>query len=429
MCRSGGTITRAARIFMMAFVCGLTAHVYGFAGGTGEPNDPYQVATIEDLLAIGSSEDLLTKHYVLVNDLDLDPNLPGGHIFDRPLIAANDPNDPAGELLWPFSGVLDGRGHTIRNLHVLRAQGLGTGLIGWSSGVIKNLHMRDVRIDGSVAGALVGYSNGGAILRCTATGQISGSQGTGGVVGYMSRGVISDCRAEVQVRGASYAGGLFGNARESMAVRCEATGNVQGDRHVGGLGGYLSQCTLVDSRAEGVVVGIDFVGGLVGHVVFSGNLLRCGAVCEVTAERTAGGLIGAASWGTSLMDCYARGSVAGSCVGGLAGENIGIQVVNSYVACRTTAIASLEGTPGLVGGFFGQASSSFALLMDGSFWDMTVAGVDSSSGQGDQYPGTGLPTDQMQQRTTFEQADWDFASTWTMSEGGYPVLQWESDGN
>jgi hypothetical protein len=67
---------RATGVVILALAFGLTACAYGFAGGTGEPNDPYQVATIEDLLAIGSSKDLLSKHYVLVNDLDLDPNLP-----------------------------------------------------------------------------------------------------------------------------------------------------------------------------------------------------------------------------------------------------------------------------------------------------------------------------------------------------------------
>jgi hypothetical protein len=38
-----------------------------FAGGKGEPNDPYQVATAEQLLSIGTSQKLLASHYVLVN--------------------------------------------------------------------------------------------------------------------------------------------------------------------------------------------------------------------------------------------------------------------------------------------------------------------------------------------------------------------------
>ena len=46
-----------------------------FAGGTGEPNDPYQVATAEQLISIGLDYELLQKHYVLIEDIDMDPNL------------------------------------------------------------------------------------------------------------------------------------------------------------------------------------------------------------------------------------------------------------------------------------------------------------------------------------------------------------------
>ncbi|MFB0524552.1 MAG: hypothetical protein ACETVZ_03365, partial [Phycisphaerae bacterium] len=39
-----------------------------FAGGTGEPNAPYQIATAEQLTSIGSDPSLLDKHFILVND-------------------------------------------------------------------------------------------------------------------------------------------------------------------------------------------------------------------------------------------------------------------------------------------------------------------------------------------------------------------------
>jgi hypothetical protein len=31
----------------------------------------------------------------------------------------------------------------------------------------------------------------------------------------------------------------------------------------------------------------------------------------------------------------------------------------------------------------------------------------------------------MQQQDTFQQAGWDFDSSWILSENGYPVLRWE----
>ena len=58
-----------------------------FAGGTGTADDPYQIATADQLIAIGSDPNLLDKCFVLVADIDLDPNLPGGRIFSEAVIA------------------------------------------------------------------------------------------------------------------------------------------------------------------------------------------------------------------------------------------------------------------------------------------------------------------------------------------------------
>jgi len=58
-----------------------------YSGGTGKPNDPYQIATVKQLVSIGSDSRLLDKCFVLVNDLDLDPNLPGSRIFSQAAIA------------------------------------------------------------------------------------------------------------------------------------------------------------------------------------------------------------------------------------------------------------------------------------------------------------------------------------------------------
>ena len=64
---SGRGIWTRIGVIVLLLACGLGVRAYGFAGGTGEPNDPYQIATVADLLAIGSDHDLLRKHFVLVN--------------------------------------------------------------------------------------------------------------------------------------------------------------------------------------------------------------------------------------------------------------------------------------------------------------------------------------------------------------------------
>jgi hypothetical protein len=65
-----------------------------YSGGTGEPNDPYQIATAADLIALANEPNDYDKHFILTTDIDLDPNLPGNRVFDRAVIAA-DTNDTA----------------------------------------------------------------------------------------------------------------------------------------------------------------------------------------------------------------------------------------------------------------------------------------------------------------------------------------------
>ena len=86
-----------------------------FDGGTGEAENPYRIATAEQLVSIGSDATLMDKHFVLLNDIDLDPNLPGGRVFDGAVIA--------GDYANPFTGTLDGKGHRILNLTIATAMG------------------------------------------------------------------------------------------------------------------------------------------------------------------------------------------------------------------------------------------------------------------------------------------------------------------
>ena len=56
-----------------------TGLAYQFAGGTGEPNDPFQIATSEQLIQIGWNQVLLGKHFILTEDIVLDPNQQHGN--------------------------------------------------------------------------------------------------------------------------------------------------------------------------------------------------------------------------------------------------------------------------------------------------------------------------------------------------------------
>jgi hypothetical protein len=466
-----GAWTRIGAI-VLTLGCSLAVRSNGFAGGTGDPNNPYQIATVEDLLSINTDPNMARKSYVLVNDLDLDPNLPEGRVFTAAVIR-------------PFWGTLDGRGHAIRHLCVAAAQGGSAGLFGSvHNALIKDLRLTDVQVSGTSCGGLASFASETTILHCSVTGQVAGSNEVGGLVGNGwnsavlhcdvrtevsgdsmvgglvghtipgaqigdcrasgtvtgttfvggllgngSRALVTGCIAEGKVTGADHVGGLVGNASfSSVILRCESRADVQGADSVGGLAGWLSDSEVVECRAGGTVAGSESVGGLVGGSGMA-TLRGCAAVCTITAEQTAGGLIGRLPGGGSIIDSYARGSITGSVIGGLAGDagpvGFPIWVVNSYAACEILPPAAGNDSA-VAGGLFGKITlSKGSFLTDASFWDTELSEVSLGTGAGPDYGGTGLPTQQMQQQDTFQQAGWDFDSTWTMSDGGYPVLRWE----
>ena len=98
-----------------------------YSGGTGEPNDPYQIATAADLIALGETPEDYDKHVILTADIDLDPNLPGRKVFDKAVIAPdiNETNERRRFDGTPFTGIFDGDGHTISHLTIMGVDYLG----------------------------------------------------------------------------------------------------------------------------------------------------------------------------------------------------------------------------------------------------------------------------------------------------------------
>ncbi len=415
------------------------AQPYHFAGGTGEPNDPYQIATAEQLVSIGSDPNLLNKHFVLLNDIDLDPNLPGGRIFTRAPIAPK-PNPlpyPRNDIVvGAFTGDFDGHGHRIRNLIIQSNEPNYPALFGWigRDGVVTNLGIDHAQVGGQQVwscgalaaenegrivqcyaeahvsnfgwiGVLVGY-NLGEIIDCWGTGEAIGDQGVGGLVGMNAGGVILKSRAASKV--------------QSMEGACQWFGGLAG---VNDNGGLIQDCYATGPVSGRTGYGACF-GGLVGENTGSGMIVNSYATGSVSIELGGyylGGLVGRATGG-SIYDCYATADISGSDsasdLGGLAGRMEGAWVTNSYSTGRVSASANSAGVGGLVG-------SSNVATISGCFWDTETSGVSNSAS------GTGLTTAEMQSVTTFIKANWDWvdeqangtADPWFIPEGGdYPQL-------
>ena len=155
-------------LLALILLAGSAAHAADFAGGTGDPNDPYQIATAAQLTSIGADPTLLDKHYVLLNDLDLDPNLPGGRVFDRAVIGR------AGQRLEDFKGHFSGDGHIIRNLVIVSEDNHPVGLfhdVGRGA-KIDQLGIENASIDAKHAVGVLAGENAGSITACYATGLV-----------------------------------------------------------------------------------------------------------------------------------------------------------------------------------------------------------------------------------------------------------------
>ena len=236
-----------------------------YSGGRGEPNDPYQISTAEDLMLLGESPEDYDKHFILTADIDMDPNLPGRKVFDRAVIApdVNETNRWGDFDGTPFTGTFDGNDHTISHLAIAGAGYLG--LFGQLAlgAEIKDLGVVDVNVtSASSCGGLVGRSRG-VLTCCSSTGVINAYYGVGGLLGINDGGSITMSYSTSTVNGNEEVGGLVGSNLDGSITQSYSTGTVSGSYDIGGMVGWnLGVVTCCYST--GFVSGGQSVGGLVG---------------------------------------------------------------------------------------------------------------------------------------------------------------------
>ena len=407
-----------------------------YAGGSGEPNDPYQIATAEDLILLGVRTCDYGKHFILTADINME-KVPGPLFLGHAVIASSS--------LPYFTGVFDGNGHTISNLTVGLFGSLGTGA------EVRDLGLVDVNI--SSGSGSISMVNNGNIINCYCTGKISGRWHVGGLVGTNSGGITA-CYSTCTVNGDKYVGGLVGeNDLFGSITNCYSTGKISGDELVGGLVGendLFGSVTI--SYSTGFVSGGVKSGGLVGSNC--GNVTQCHSTSSVSGTSSIGGLVGdnsgdvtqcfsngmVSAFGHDISEigglvgdnsygivtqCYSTGAVSTTgelstvCVGGLVGNNSG-----DVIQCYSTGFVSANGqfTVG-IGGLVGRGST-----VTYSVWNIETSGLSESA------CGVGLTTAQMQTASTFLEAGWDFVGEtengtediWWILEGkDYPRLWWE----
>lgn len=336
--------------------------------GDGSQINPYQISEPNHLMAIGFTAPLLSRHFVLVNDIIFDPNNPD-HQFTAALIAP-DTSAASGFQGNPFIGAFDGGGFGVYSLKIDGGFYLGLfGNIG-EGGRVFNLLLRDVQIigTGSKVGGLCGYNYYGSIRDCSVAGSVTGLNETGGLCGYNDFGILIHCSAEGRVSGSYSTGGLCGYNWGYIAG-CRSSADISGQLTLGGL-----------------------VGNNRGH---AGTILSCMASGSVSGDQYLGGLC--ANNEGNIANCAAVGPIDGTdTLGGLCGRSSGI-IISSWSAGAVT------GTGSFVEGFCGSDS---AANIRRSFWDVDASGIGTS---GDNiYGAVGKTTAQMQDPAAFLEAGWDF---------------------
>ncbi len=395
-----------------------------YAGGTGDPNTPYLIATAEQMNAIGAASNDWDKHFRLTADIDLSAydGQDGRPAFN--IIAPDiDPNE------WdfqgtPFTGVFDGNHHTISSLRYshydISPFGNSTccGLFGCitdPNAEIKNLRLVDPNVDvpdSRNVGTLAGWLMNGTIDNCHVDGGVvSGNTFVGGLAGQIGshgqgtdndRAMVVDSNSSVHVIGIDVVGGLAGGNLGGAVTRCSANGSVYGSFAVGGLLGCNKSGIVTECNSAGRVTGSRSVGGLFGTTGI------CNCFCISTS---------------TTFDCYTTASVEGhSRVGGLIGSNVW-----GWLQCCYSA-GDVRGNE-TVGGLLGDSDVTRMGAVERCFWDVEASGQDTSAA------GTGLPTAEMQTAAPFLEAGWDFVGEtangvediWWIDEGrDYPRLWWEA---
>jgi hypothetical protein len=196
-----------------------------FAGGKGDPNDPYLISTAEELNNIGHNPRLMNSHFKLIIDLDLTDC----HFYE------------IGSYDYQYCGVFDGNGHAISNLTI--EGGYCSGLFGYlgERAEVQDLGIVDANISGPhrIVGGLAG-ENRGSIKSCYSTGTVVSGSYVGGLVGF-NEGSITTSYSTGSVTGNVYVGGLVGMNRDKGSITSSySSSTVRGDSHVGGLVGSNS---------------------------------------------------------------------------------------------------------------------------------------------------------------------------------------------
>jgi hypothetical protein len=296
-----------------------------YAGGSGTENNPYLIATPDQLIHIGATPGHWSRYFKLIADIDLgEPNLAPYNIIGT-------------ERTTSFNGIFDGNDHTISNLDLTSTNENYSGLFGYVGGEVRNLKLVRpiVFAQGSDVGTLAGYLDSGTIadcvvkdadvsgddhiggligtstgrvINCSSTGTVAGDQYVGGLIGIIADSTVNTSFSRANVSGNRNVGGLAGKTGDESSIvsNCYATGNVVGDTYVGGLVGQVERGRAYKSYSAGSVSGNQYVGGVTGYIRVLGSVSQCFWDTETSGQATSPGGMGKTTTEMQTIGTYSE---------------------------------------------------------------------------------------------------------------------------
>ncbi len=241
-----------------------------YSGGTGTLDDPYQIASAQDLILLSTASRDWDKHFIQTANIIFDDNTAVDWNGDGDVNHADAVGfSPIGNANVNFTGSFDGQGYRIKNLYINNRTSY-TGLFGRvADAELRNISLYGVDISSMYyVGSLVGYVENNVIIEsCFAKGSVDALGYAGGLVGY----IVSDTQIEhsfssVDVQGLYYVGGFVGmSVMASVEISNSfATGDVDAFVYSGGFVGANQYSEIENVYASGKVTADYYAGGVAG---------------------------------------------------------------------------------------------------------------------------------------------------------------------
>ena len=164
---------------------------------------------------------------------------------------------PIGRSANPFTGILDGDGHSVSGIYI-NSEADDQGLVGYlgDGGAIQNIGVKASHIKGRTSvGSVCGNNVSGTISNCYNNGSVTGNNGVGGVCGHTYR-PVTNCYNTGSITGVDYVGGVCGYTNWGVVSNCYNTGSITGTSGLGGVcggiyNGKVTNCYYLTGTAAG----------------------------------------------------------------------------------------------------------------------------------------------------------------------------------